>query len=113
MNISREVLYALECTHAAPAPATLVSGSLMCAWCREAKYIVGVIEYEWAAHCQNCAFKRWAGISKHNAEVFARGHCRHEPSHVVDIEYARNPTATRTAEKFKAWQAGRHNAATG
>jgi hypothetical protein len=76
----------------------------MCAWDRREFAIIGVIEYEWAADCQNCTFKRWAGLSKNNAGIFANGHVRHNPAHAVDIVYERNPTAKRTAEKFNAWK---------
>jgi hypothetical protein len=100
---SKTILYGLECSHAAPGPNTLVSGVLRCAWCMEQKVIVGIIEYEWHAVCQNCAFSRWAGLSKHNADIFAAGHSRKNAAHFVVREYARNPEAVKTARKFTEW----------
>jgi hypothetical protein len=103
MGNSSTILYALDCTHAAPGPSTLVSGILFCAWCRVEQNIIGVIEYEWRANCNDCPYMRYAGLSKHNAEIFARGHSRHAMQHVIVIEYARNPAATKTAEKMARW----------
>jgi hypothetical protein len=101
---SKAVLYSLECGHAAPGPTTLVNGKLRCAWHGDEYSIVGVIEYEWHADCRNCTFSRWAGLSKHNATIFASGHTRHSPAHTAVVEYARNPEAVRTAAKFAKWQ---------
>jgi hypothetical protein len=103
MGNSSTILYALECTHAAPGPGTLVNGILFCAWCRIEQPIVGVIEYEWRANCRDCAYVRYAGLSKHNAGIFAQGHSPHAMQHVIHIEYARNPNATKTAEKMAKW----------
>lgn len=103
MSNNKLVLYGLECGHAAPAPATLVSGLLTCAWCRTPKLISGVIEYEWAANCKDCTFKRWAGLSKHNAGIFANGHANRNSAHRVVVEYVKNPAAVTTSAKFNAW----------
>lgn len=100
------ILYSLECGHGAPGPATLVNGSLYCAWCQIRIMIAGVIEYEWHAKCLDCKFSRWAGLSKNNAIIFIDGHVRKDhPSHKGQVEYVKNPTAVRTAEKMAAWQA--------
>jgi hypothetical protein len=98
---SNSILYGLICGHAAPGPETLVSGTLVCAWCATRQQIVSVIEYEWRARCRNCTFARWAGLSKHNANVFANGHVSKWPSHSVIPEYCRNPKAAKTAEKMR------------
>lgn len=103
---SKEILYALQCGHAAPAADTLVSGALKCVWHGEPSNIVGVIEYEWRANCFNCTFVRWAGLSKQNAGIFAAGHSRRNTGHNVVVEYIKNPNATRTARKMQAWKAG-------
>lgn len=105
-NNSKEILYALECGHAAPGADTLVSGVLKCAWHGEAFKIVGVVEYEWRAHCFNCTYVRWAGLSKQNATIFAAGHSRkyQSPPHSVVVEYIKNPNATRTAQKMRDWK---------
>lgn len=97
------IIYALECGHAAPSAATLVNGVLRCAWHEEPKQIIGVIEYEWRANCLTCRFARWAGLSKHNAEIFARGHVQNNPSHKVQTEYVQNPEAIKTAAKMASW----------
>lgn len=99
-----QLLYALECGHAAPGPPTLVSGLLYCAWCVEQQIIVSVIEYEWRAKCQDCKFSRWAGLSKQNALVMAHGHFRKNPAHKVGPEYIKNPAATEAARKMVAWK---------
>lgn len=104
MNNNSPVLYTLECEHVAPGPPTLVNGMRHCAWCMTPKAITGIVEYEWRAKCQNCTFTRWAGLSKHNAGIFATGHVRHCPEHAVTVDYSRNPQAVRTAEKFAKWQ---------
>jgi recombinational DNA repair protein (RecF pathway) len=104
MSINKQVIYALECDHAAPGPATLVSGTLHCAWCQEQKLITGVSEYEWRAVCHHCTYRRWAGMSKHNAGVMLNGHIRRNTRHEGHVEYARNPTATETAQKMRAWK---------
>lgn len=104
MSISNLVLYALECDHAAPGAATLVSGTLHCAWCQEHKTIVGVIEYEWKAKCHDCTYSRWAGLSKKNAAIFLDGHLSRNPAHKGHLEYARHPEATETARKMRAWK---------
>jgi hypothetical protein len=104
MSNSKPILYALECTHGAPGPSTLVSGALFCAWCRDDQKIVAVIEYEWRAKCHMCTFSRWAGLSKHNAEIFIKGHISRNSTHEGHIEYSRNPEAVRTAEKMHAWK---------
>jgi hypothetical protein len=104
MSISSQVLYGLECDHAAPGPATLVSGSLYCAWHQDERNIVSVIEYEWKAKCNNCTYSRWAGLSKKNAAIFLDGHLSRNPAHVGHLEYARNPVASETARKMQAWK---------
>lgn len=101
---SKAVLYSLKCGHAAPGPTTLVNGILLCAWHRDEQEITGVIEYEWHANCENCTFSRWAGLSRPNAELFAGGHVRHNPSHTAVVEYVRNPEAVNTSAKFAKWQ---------
>jgi hypothetical protein len=103
MANSSVILYALKCEHAAPGPDTLVSGSLYCAWCKIEQQIAGVIEYEWRANCNDCPYMRYAGLSKHNAALFAQGHSRHAMTHTIVLEYARNPAATKTAEKMQKW----------
>ena len=100
---SSKVLYGLLCGHGAPGVATLVNGQLYCAWCQDMQQIVKVIEYEWRAKCLDCKFSRWAGLSKHNAGIFVNGHISKEPSHKLQIEYVRNPTSVRTAERMAAW----------
>lgn len=101
---SKAVLYSLKCGHAAPGPITLVNGVLTCAWHQTPQAIVGVIEYEWRAKCNNCTFSRWAGLSKQNAAIFADGHVRHSPAHTAVVEYTKNPMAVETAAKFAKWQ---------
>jgi len=101
---SRLILYSLKCGHAAPAPATLVSGSLECAWCHKVSTISGVITWEWCAKCVDCSYIRWAGLSKYNTGIMANGHVRRYPSHTVMSEYRENPDAVATADKFEAWQ---------
>lgn len=101
---SKAIIYALECGHAAPGPPTLVNGKLRCAWDGDEQRIVGIIEYEWHAKCNNCTFSRWAGLSKSNAALFANGHVRHNPTHTATVEYLKNPEVARTAEKFAKWQ---------
>jgi len=103
-NNSKQVLYSLECDHAAPGPATLVSGALKCAWCQTPKVIVGVIIYEWAAVCHDCTFKRYSGLSKQNAMLMSQGHSRNNPTHIVGPQYIKNPTAEETGAKFRDWQ---------
>lgn len=103
---SKEILYALDCGHAAPAADTLVSGELKCAWHGELSKIVGVVEYEWRANCFQCTFIRWAGLSKQNAGIFAAGHSRRNTGHSVVVEYIKNPNAERTAKKMRAWKMG-------
>jgi hypothetical protein len=100
MSNSKPILYALECGHAAPGAPTLVSGVLDCVWCQAKCGIAGVIEYEWHAKCRSCIFSRWAGLSKHNATIFASGHSSRNPAHIVIVEYARNPEAVKTTDKF-------------
>lgn len=102
---SKVILYALICDHAAPGPATLVSGTLYCAWCQDQQTIVGVAEYEWRAVCHNCNYARWAGMSKHNAEIFITGHIHRNPDHEGHTEYVRNSAAVETARKMRAWKA--------
>lgn len=104
MGNSNMILYALECNHAAPGPDTLVSGVLKCAWHQDEQKIVGVIEYEWCAKCRSCTYIRWAGLSKPNAMIFAQGHSRRNPDHVVGPEYRKNPNAARTAKKMLDWK---------
>ena len=101
---SKQILYALECGHAAPAADTLVSGALRCAWHGEPSNIIGVIEYEWRAKCFDCTFVRWAGLSKQNATLFASGHARKNTTHKGVVEYIKNPNATRTAQKMRNWK---------
>ena len=101
---SRQVIYALECGHAAPGLPTLVNGKLRCAWHGDEQQIVGVIEYEWRAKCMSCTFARWAGLSQQNAGILASGHSRRSPEHNVIREYIRNPLAVETAAKFVAFQ---------
>jgi hypothetical protein len=103
MNNSKTIIYALDCEHAAPGLTTLVNGVLRCAWCQEPRQIIGVVEYEWRARCAVCTYARWAGLSKHNASIFARGHVSHHPAHRVHVEYARNPEAVKTARKMLSW----------
>lgn len=104
MSISSQVLYGLECDHAAPGPPTLVSGSRYCAWCQDDQIIVSVIEYEWKAKCHDCTYTRWAGLSKKNAAIFLDGHLSRNPRHKGHLEYARNPVASETARKMVAWK---------
>jgi hypothetical protein len=104
MSNSKQIIYALECGHAAPGAPTLVSGVLVCAWCRLPIKIVGVIEYEWRAKCNGCRYTRWAGMSRHNAAIMAAGHVRRNPTHDVTVEYLRDPEATETARKMQAWK---------
>jgi|SRR5215831_6040072 len=106
MANNNKVLYALICGHAAPASATKISGALKCAWCQTNKTIIGVIEYEWCATCQNCPFSRYAGLSKINAGIFLTGHLRRNPSHKGFTEYKKNPTAVNVTFKFRQWQVG-------
>jgi hypothetical protein len=101
-----QIIYSLSCKHAAPGPATLVNGTLWCAWCDERNAITGVIIYEWKAYCRDCKFARWAGLSKHNAGIFATGHVRRNPGHTAGVEYTQNPEAVKTAGKIEAWQVG-------
>lgn len=102
MSNSNVILYGLSCQHAAPGAATLVNGTLFCAWCQEHNQIVRVIEYEWHARCSGCNFGRWTGLSRHNADLFITRHVL-STSHSGFVEYARNPVATATAEKMAAW----------
>lgn len=94
------VLYALQCGHAAPGVTTLVSGTLQCAWHRTNEIIIDVIEYEWRAKCKSCTYTRWAGLSKHNATIFARGHVKRQRGHTTIVEYTRHPDAVKTREKL-------------
>lgn len=98
------VTYTLECGHAASAPATLVSGKLLCKWHDEFSLISGVQVWEWRANCGSCRFARWAGQSKQTAELFANSHNRKNPTHHVDAEYTINAEARNTLRKFKEWR---------
>jgi len=104
MSNNNKILYALKCGHAAPGPDTLVNGTLVCAWHQEHMEITDVILHEWCGKCRSCTFVRWAGLSKHNADIFAAGHSRRNPSHTVGREYLVNPNAQRTAAKMKEWR---------
>jgi hypothetical protein len=105
MGNNNKILYALECGHGAPGPDTLVNGSLICAWHGDAQKIESVIIHEWCGKCRTCTFIRWAGLSRHNADLFAAGHSRRNPTHIVGREYLANPNAVRTAQKMREWQA--------
>lgn len=104
MGNNSKILYALDCDHAAPGLDTLVNGILFCAWHQEMQKIVGVIIYEWAAKCRSCTHVKWAGLSKHNAMIFANRHSVKHPDHVVGPEYRINPNAARTAKKMLDWK---------
>jgi hypothetical protein len=99
-----QVTYMLECGHAVSAPATLVSGKLLCPWHDEFSLISGVQVWEWRARCHSCRFARWAGQSKQTAELFANSHCRKNPPHHVDAEYTINAEARNTLRKFTEWR---------
>lgn len=107
MNNNTQVLFALECGHAAPGPIVLSKPELFCAWHRDEQKVTGVTEFEWCAKCRICTFIRWAGLSKHNAEIFAQGHSRRNPDHVVGPEFRRNPNAKKAAERFSAIHGGK------
>jgi hypothetical protein len=103
MSESKEVLFGLECGHAAPGSNRTLNGMLTCAWCQIPQLITSVIVHEWRAKCLECTFARWTGLSKHNAEIFARGHASRNGTHKVMVEYTVNPAAQVTAAKFTAW----------
>lgn len=101
--MTAKIIYSLDCDHAAPYASTFVSGKIYCIWCDEPRPITGVIEYEWKATCLSCIYSRWAGLSKHNAGIFLAGHLSRNPDHKGIREYARNPEATKTAAKIRAF----------
>lgn len=96
--ISQQVLFGLDCGHAAPAKVPLQLKELRCAWHQKESPIVSVIVYEWHAHCQRCTYGRWAGLSKHNAMLFLSSHLHKNTDHVGYVEYCENPNAVHTLE---------------
>jgi hypothetical protein len=105
----QQVLYRLECGEAAKAVETLVAGKLYCGKHECLEVITGIVTNEWRAKCYTCRFSRWAGLSQHTAEVFASGHMSRNRGHRAQAEFAVNPVAERTAEKFATYT-GKHRA---
>ena len=99
------ILYSLACDHVARASSTLVSGMLYCPWCQDHSQVIGVVQWEWRAHCETCRFSRWCGLSEGTAGHLANGHYRRHTTHTVYPEYVINPEAKKTKEKMDGWNA--------
>jgi len=97
-----QILYGLECQHAAPGKVNPFPPLLVCAWCQVPKQVTAIVVWEWAANCRNCTFKRFANLSRDNAGIMAAGHIRKpgNGSHSVVVEYVVNPAASEAAERF-------------
>jgi hypothetical protein len=98
-----EIMYKLDCGDIVFAPGYLVNGALRCPKCEERRSIAGVIVYEWHARCRDCKFSQWAGMSKENASHFCTMHVIRNSGHRTYYEYAENPRAKKTLQKFKAY----------
>lgn len=96
-----KILYQLDCGHTVLQPARLVNTTLICNLCREKRLVNGIVIYEWRAKCYSCNYARWSGLVKSVANEKARSHARSKPTHDVKAEYAKNPIAEASAEKFK------------
>ena len=104
--MNAQILYGLECGHAAPGKVMPFPEKLVCAWHHEPRKVTAIIVWEWCANCQTCTLKRFAHLSKHNAEVMAAGHVKRNAGHSVVIEYTVNPAASEAGERFLRWGLG-------
>jgi hypothetical protein len=97
------VIYKLECTHYAPAPATLVNGKLYCPWHDAVFSINGVLTEEWKVECKTCRYARFTGTSQESASLLANSHVRRKSWHRPIVYKTVNPAAVNTLRKFDAW----------
>lgn len=98
------IIYALSCQHKVSAPSSLVSGCLHCPICRDDFPIADIEVMEYRANCRNCRYARWAGMSEETGEVFANGHVRRNPGHMVSVNQEQNLEAVKTKAKFYEWR---------